>query len=256
MKTKRPLFLAPILLAVWGLLVLPLGGCMVGPDYQAPHPEAPADWAGVAAAKAPRPTSVATEQPADVAQWWKRFHDPTLTQLVEDALKTNLSLELAVANLRQARAARGIAVAGLWPTLTGTAEYQREFTSGVTSTSKATVPAAGPTENLYMAGFDALWELDVFGGVRRNIESATANVQAAVENISNVQVTIAAEVALVALPSQPISAESPASSSAVTPSTPIRDQGSCAPTRAQPMPSSTRCLARSRTEGGTSSSVV
>src|SRR5580704_9774359 len=68
--------------------------------------------------------------------------------------------------------------------------------------------------------------------------------------------TIAADVALVALPPQPISAESPASSSAVTPLTPIRDQGSCAPTRAQPIPSSTRCLARSRTEAGTSSSVV
>src|SRR5580704_13958854 len=68
--------------------------------------------------------------------------------------------------------------------------------------------------------------------------------------------TIAADVALVALPPQPISAESPASSSTVTPSTPTRDQGSCAPTRAQPIPSSTRCLARSRTEAGTSSSVV
>src|SRR6204780_5606377 len=68
--------------------------------------------------------------------------------------------------------------------------------------------------------------------------------------------TIAADVALVALPPQPISAESPASSSAVTPSTPMRDQGSCAPTRAQPIPSSTRCLARSRTEPGTSPSVV
>src|SRR5579862_33891 len=68
--------------------------------------------------------------------------------------------------------------------------------------------------------------------------------------------TMAAEVALVARPSQPINAESPALSSAVTPSTPTRDQGSCAPTRAQPIPSSTRCLARSRTEAGTSSSVV
>src|SRR5580693_4222021 len=68
--------------------------------------------------------------------------------------------------------------------------------------------------------------------------------------------TMAADVALAARPSHPISAESPASSSAVTPSTPMRDQGSCAPTRAQPIPSSTRCLARSRTEGGTSLSVV
>src|ERR1700727_3272877 len=68
--------------------------------------------------------------------------------------------------------------------------------------------------------------------------------------------TMAADVELVARPSQPISAESPAPSSAVTPSTPMRDQGSCAPTRAQPIPASTRCLARSRTEAGTSSSVV
>src|SRR5271170_1537367 len=68
--------------------------------------------------------------------------------------------------------------------------------------------------------------------------------------------TMAADVALVARPPQPTSTESPTSSSAVTPSTPTRDQGSCAPTRAQPMPSSTRCLARSRTEAGTSASVV
>ena len=67
---------------------------------------------------------------------------------------------------------------------------------------------------------------------------------------------MAADVALVARPPQPISAASPASSSAVTPSTPMRETGSWAPTMAQPMPSSTRCLARSRTEAGTSSSVV
>src|SRR6202451_1006638 len=68
--------------------------------------------------------------------------------------------------------------------------------------------------------------------------------------------TMAADVALVARPPQPTSTESPALSSAVTPWTPIRETGSCAPMRAQPMPSSTRCLARSRTEAGTSSSVV
>src|ERR1700678_824914 len=68
--------------------------------------------------------------------------------------------------------------------------------------------------------------------------------------------TIAADVALVALPPQPTRAASPASSSAVTPWTPIRDQGSCAPTRAQAIPSSTRCLGGSRTEGGTSASIV
>ncbi len=166
---------------------------MVGPDFQAPHPEAPSGWAGVTTAPAPPQPAVATAQPAELTRWWKRFNDPMLTQLVEDALKTNLNLQLAVANLRQARAARGIAVAALWPAISGSAEYLRETTSGATLPPKTT-PAQ--EQNLYQAGFDAVWEIDIFGGQRRNVESANANVQAAVEGISNVQVTIAAEVAL------------------------------------------------------------
>jgi NodT family efflux transporter outer membrane factor (OMF) lipoprotein len=193
MKTNRPLLFVPILFAVCGFIVLPISGCMVGPDYHAPHPEAPSGWAGVTEAPAPQQPSVATAQPAELTQWWKRFDDPTLTQLVEDALKTNLNLQLAVANLRQARAARGIAVAGLWPAITASAEYLRETTSGATLPSQAT---AGQSQNLYQAGFDAAWEIDLFGGQRRNVESADAGVQAAIAGISNVQVTIAAEVAL------------------------------------------------------------
>ena len=202
MKTNRPLLFVPILFAVCGFIVLPISGCMVGPDYHAPHPEAPSGWAGVTEAPAPRQPSVATAQPAELTQWWKRFDDPTLTQLVEDALKTNLNLQLAVANLRQARAARGIAVGGLWPAITASAEYLRETTSGATLPSQATAGAAGTagpavqSQNLYQAGFDAAWEIDLFGGQRRNVESADAGVQAAIEGISNVQVTIAAEVAL------------------------------------------------------------
>ncbi|MGD0827389.1 MAG: efflux transporter outer membrane subunit [Desulfobaccales bacterium] len=193
MKTNRPLLFVPILFAVCGFMVLPISGCMVGPDFQAPHPEAPSSWAGVTKAPAPPQPAVATTQPAELTQWWKRFADPTLTQLVEDALKTNLNLQLAVANLRQARAARGIAIGGLWPAITGSAEYLRETTSGATQPSKGT---AGLSQNLYQAGFDAAWEIDLFGGLRRNVESADAGVQAAIEGISNVQVTIAAEVAL------------------------------------------------------------
>jgi NodT family efflux transporter outer membrane factor (OMF) lipoprotein len=202
MKTNRPLLFAPILFAVCIFSGLPISGCMVGPDFHAPHPEAPSAWAGVTEAPAPRPPSVATAQPAELTQWWKRFNDPTLTQLVEDALKTNLNLQLAVANLRQARATRGIAVAGLWPEITATAEYLRESTSGVTAPTTpskgtaGTASTAAQTQNLYQAGFDAVWEIDIFGGQQRNVESADATVQAAIEGISNVQVTIAAEVAL------------------------------------------------------------
>ncbi len=130
-----------------------------------------------------------TAQPAELTQWWKRFDDPVLTQLVEDALKTNLDLQLAVAILRQARAARGIAVAALWPSLTTSAQYQRESTLLAPAT-------AGQAQNLYQAGFDAAWEIDLFGGQRRNVESADANVQATTEGVSLAQVTLAAEVAL------------------------------------------------------------
>jgi NodT family efflux transporter outer membrane factor (OMF) lipoprotein len=107
---------------------------------------------------------------------------------VEEALKTNLDLQLAKARLRQARAARGVAIGGLWPAVTASGSYQREHTAGVTPDNQ--------TQNLYQAGFDAVWELDVFGGLRRNVESAGANVQAAIEGIRDAQVSLIAEVAL------------------------------------------------------------
>ncbi|MGO9020710.1 MAG: efflux transporter outer membrane subunit [Syntrophobacteraceae bacterium] len=188
METKRQLFVL-ILFVLCVSILLPTSGCMVGPDFHSPRPDAPSGWEGVTQAAAKHP-SVPTAQPAELTQWWKQFDDPVLTQLVEDALKTNLDLQLAVAALRQARAARGIAVAALWPTLSASAEYQRENTIVL---SKAN---PGQAQNLYQAGFDAAWELDVFGGQRRNVESADANIQASTEGVSLAQVTLAAEVAL------------------------------------------------------------
>ena len=193
-KIERQLHFVPIFFAICGWIVLVTSGCMVGPDYHSPQPDAPSGWAGVT--EAPTQPSKATAQPAELTQWWKRFNDPMLTQLVEDALKKNLDLQLAVASLRQARAARGIAVAGLWPAITASAEYLRESTSGTTLPSKATKATEAQAQNLYQAGFDAAWEIDLFGGLRRNVESADASVQGAIEGISNVQVTVAAEVAL------------------------------------------------------------
>ncbi len=190
-KIERQLHSIPIFIAICGWIVLVTSGCMVGPDYHSPQPDAPSGWAGVT--EAPAQPSKATAQPAELTQWWKQFGDPMLTQLVEEALKKNLDLQLAVASLRQARAARGIAVGGLWPAITASAEYLRESTSGTTLPAKAT---AAQSQNLYQAGFDAAWEIDLFGGVRRNVESAGASVQASIEGISNVQVTVAAEVAL------------------------------------------------------------
>jgi NodT family efflux transporter outer membrane factor (OMF) lipoprotein len=178
------------LFAACGWLILNTTACMVGPDFHSPRSEAPPVWHGVTEAPAAQ-SSVPTTGPAELTQWWKQFGDPVLTQLVEDALRANLNVKLAIAGLRQARAAQGIAAAALWPSLSAFAAYQRE------SNQHESSPASpGQALNLYQAGFDAAWELDFFGGQRRNVESAKANAQAAVEGLRDAQVSIAAEVAL------------------------------------------------------------
>ncbi len=174
--------------AAVSLAVLIVNGCMVGPDYHPPITTAPPEWVGVAKAPTTQP-SVATAQPADLTKWWQQFNDPILTELVEEAVRTNLDLQIAEANLRQARAMRGIAVGGLWPGVTASGSYQRLHDA-------ATTPDNQHWQDLYQAGLDAVWELDLFGGLRRNVESANANIQAAIENIRDVQVSIIAEVAL------------------------------------------------------------
>ena len=171
-------------LVLAGALALPLTGCLVGPDYQAPAPSAPATWAGVGAPTAAQ-TSIVTAQPAELTGWWQQFQDPTLTGLVEAALTANLDVQVAVTRIRQARASRGVVAGGLWPSLSTSATYQYGRPPGTQS-----------AQSLYRAGLDAAWEVDVFGGVRRNVESATANIGATVEGLRDAQVTLAAEVAL------------------------------------------------------------
>ena len=167
-----------------------VGGCMVGPNYHPPEATAPPAWVGVtepAAAAA----SVATPAPPQVVAWWRTFNDPQLTALVEAALTVNLDIQLAAARLRQARAARGVTAGGLWPSLDASASYRRVPSS---SSSVSVVSSQGP--NVYQTGFDAAWELDLFGGIRRNVEAATATIQAAQAGLQDAQVSLAAEVAL------------------------------------------------------------
>jgi NodT family efflux transporter outer membrane factor (OMF) lipoprotein len=170
------------------LMLIIASGCMVGPDFRRPEPPMPASFLGVKEAKQPNTKFVPTDRSADLARWWRQFEDPTLNMLVEEALKANLSLALAEASLRQARALRGIAVAGLFPSAVASAAYQRQ--------SGPLYGTNGNPHNFYLATVDAAWELDFFGGVRRSVESATANVVAAVENLRDVQVSLIAEVAL------------------------------------------------------------
>jgi multidrug efflux system outer membrane protein len=169
-------------------LILYLGtvtGCLVGPDYQPPQMQVPAAWSGPGSAQQ-MPLEV-----QDLVHWWTTFHDPLLTSLVERAAASNLDLKLAEARIRQARAARGIAAAGLGPTVNASGDVVHSRTA--IQTGNRTV---GDISNLYRTGLDSAWELDIFGGTRRSIEAADADLQGTVEDRRDVLVTLTAEVAL------------------------------------------------------------
>jgi outer membrane protein, multidrug efflux system len=158
-------------------------GCMVGPNFQPTKTELPAGWDGTTVA-APAQPSVATTEAAQLSEWWGVLNDPKLTELVTEALRANLDLRTAASALRQARATRNVTAAGFWPSVNATGAYTR---SG---------PLGGGASDLFQNGLDATWEMDVFGGVRRGIEAADANVDAAVENVRDVLISVAAEVAV------------------------------------------------------------
>ena len=101
---------------------------------------------------------------------------------------------LAEASLRQARALRGVAAGGLWPSVTASGSYQREHTAGYHAGETALAESLSSRTGCGMG-------LHIFGGVRRAVESASANIEAAYENLRDVQVTLIAEVALVTMSS-------------------------------------------------------
>jgi NodT family efflux transporter outer membrane factor (OMF) lipoprotein len=111
--------------------------------------------------------------------------------LVGQAIQGNLDLRQAEWRIVQARANRGVVVAGLWPQVNVTGDYRRSGAG-----SKVAGGSTGGSHDLYQAGLDAAWELDVFGGVRRNVEAAEANIQAAIEDRRDVLITLISEVAL------------------------------------------------------------
>ncbi len=169
--------------------VLLLAGCAVGPDYQSPEFDEATPFAAA--------SSAASEEsfPLD---WWGQINDPVLQDLLRVAAEQNLDLKIAAARLREARAGVQAAGAANLPRLGagGTATRQR------LSENSPTLPplppgAAFPLQtDVYQAGFDAGWEIDLFGGNRRASEAATARFQAAVASVDDALDTVLAEVAL------------------------------------------------------------
>lgn len=166
-----------------------LCGCAVGPDFQRPETALPVQWTGPGEPTATHTGAVADE--SRLARWWTVFNDPTLNSLVERAAAANPDLKLAEARIRQARAARAVTAGGLGPTLDASGSYRRTG-SGADNAGGRTLTVA---DDQYQAGFDAGWEIDIFGGRRRSLEAADADLSAALESRHDTQVSVMAEVA-------------------------------------------------------------
>lgn len=170
-----------------------LAGCAVGPDYRPPKAEVPPAWDGQAAVTAAQ-ASKTTADPVTLVEWWQAFNDPTLSALVEMAIRSNLDVRQAEARIRQARAARGVAGAPLWPQVDASALYQKSQGSSQTGGGGGLATVGAAVRELFQVGLDASWELDIFGGTRRGLEAATADLRAAVEDRRDVLITLAGDV--------------------------------------------------------------
>lgn len=160
---------------------LALAGCVsVGPDYKTPT-TAPATVQNLDAAR----ESNAPFQ----ASWWQQFNDPTLDALIQRAAKGSLDLRIAQARLAESRALLGTAKSDQIPTLDARAAYSRSLEQQPGFTSQR-VPI-----DTYQAGFDASWEIDLFGGIRRSVEAARADLGASEASLHDAQVSLFAEVA-------------------------------------------------------------
>jgi NodT family efflux transporter outer membrane factor (OMF) lipoprotein len=194
------------------LPALALAACAVGPNYRPPVPQ-PQTQQPFAEGQA---STMLSAQPLP-ANWWEMFQDPALDRLIRDAFAYNTDIRVAAGNLRQARGVLSEARAGRLPTTDLSANYTRErvgadsaSAGGATSTGigtgtgtggTGTIPGeadAGPSHydfNYYQAGFDASYELDLFGRVSRSIEAARGDAAAAQAALDGARISIAAQVA-------------------------------------------------------------
>jgi multidrug efflux system outer membrane protein len=187
----HPKWLRAVILLVAAVTSATATGCLVGPNYRQPFLRLPGRWNGVD--EIAKPTSGEAPK-TDLAQWWRSFNDPLLNQLIAQALSSNLDEKIALSRIHEERAYLVISKSGLFPTLNLDGSYTRQRYSA--NTPFGEFPNVIPREqDMYEAGFDASWELDVFGGIRRGVEASQAELDASIENARDIRVTLLAEAA-------------------------------------------------------------
>ncbi len=166
---------------------LSLGACAVGPDYrQPPDVDIGAGWSQ---------SVQTTEAQLEMAQWWCSLDDPVLDRLVTDALSSNLNLRQAYARIHEARAMRDRAAGGYAPVVNTSGSVSRRRQSENGPLPIASIPGLNRDQTIYDIGFDAAWEIDLFGKTSRTVERAEANVEAAQADAMDIRISVAAEVA-------------------------------------------------------------
>ncbi len=190
-------------------IALLLAGCAVGPDHRPAQAQAPADWSAwhggspalLGAERNAAPTAVASGD-------WKAFNDPLLDRLQALALAANHDLQTAALRFAQSRVQRTAAAAQQGPQLnaSGGVNRQRQSETGAAtrmidalgssvSNRDQLIRTLSEPYNLYQAGFDASWEIDLWGRVRRSVEAADADTGASAALLRQVQLSVQAEVA-------------------------------------------------------------
>lgn len=164
-----------------------LAGCAVGPNYKRPQVAVPNQWTVAPA----RGTSAKAIEKED---WWSSFQDPELNSLIERAAAQNLDFKLALDRVEEARAVRGVARSGYFPSIDASASATRNRQRVIAPVAPSSAKIVPVEFNNFEGGLGASWELDVFGGIRRGVQAASADVAAAEENRRDVRVILFGDV--------------------------------------------------------------
>lgn len=165
-------------------------GCTVGPRYKRPAAQVPDTWKGEGPWQAAAPKDAIPK-----GAWWQIFHDAQLDALERELLQANQSLTAAQSRLAQARAQARIASSAYFPVVAADPSGQRVRLSGNRPLEGSTLPLTPDTENVFAVPFNASYELDLFGRVRRNLEAANASLQGNAADLENVRLVLTAELA-------------------------------------------------------------
>ncbi len=177
---------------------LSMGCPMIGPDFVKPDAPVAPDWKVRSSASVEAKASAAGQDEADAIDygaWWKTFNDPILDQLIESAYRENRNLRIAGIRVLQAQARRGVAIGGLFPQSqsVGLGYNRMELSENQLQDLSQVI---GTGFNDWRVGFDAAWEVDIWGRFRRNLQSTNAELIASVANYDDVLVSLTSEVAV------------------------------------------------------------